>query len=206
MVLAGQAANPAVLNTELTYINSVYGSPHQFFYSTAIAPYIDLDEYNDSSGITNLTAAQVLQGLQDSVNGYQTKNIFGQAFAQANAYGLKLDAYEAGENTYGSLKHLAKEQAVLEPENQAIVEKYLNLWYSAGGDQLNWYTLGARSFNTQFGTYSITDDATNYNEPKEQAYLAVENESTTSLSPAADAYVRDGSYASQNFGSATNSW
>ena len=203
VVLGGQAANPAVLNTELTYINSVYGGPHQFFYSTAIAPYIDLDEYNDSSGITNLTAAQVLQGLQDSVDGYQTKNVFGQAFAQANAYGLKLDAYEAGENTYGSLNISARAQAVLESANTAIVAKYLNLWYSAGGDQLNWYTLGARSFNTQFGTYSITDDITNYNEPKEQAYVAVRDETTAALAPSADAYVRDGTYATQNFGAAT---
>jgi hypothetical protein len=84
MVLSGQAANPAVLNTELTYINSVYGSPSKFFYSTAIAPYINLDQYADSNGISGITEAQVLAGMTQSVDGYQTKNVFGQAFAQAS--------------------------------------------------------------------------------------------------------------------------
>jgi hypothetical protein len=122
---------------------------------------------------------------------------------RASAYGLKLDAYEAGEDTTGSLNISAKQQAVLDPQNTAIIEKFLNLWYSAGGNQLNWYTIGARSFNTQFGSWSITDDATNYNEPKEQAYLAIENQGTAAPAPTADAYVRDGSYASQNYGSST---
>ena len=203
MVLAGQAANLSRFDTALTYLSSVYGSPSQFFYSLAIAPYFGLNKYADPNGVTGISAEQVLQGLSLSLDNYQNTHVFNQAVAQASAYGLKLDAYEAGEDTYGSLNIAAKQQAVLDPRNAALIERYLNLWYSAGGEQLNWYTLGARSFNTQYGTWSISDDISNYSEPKEQAFLAVENQSTASLSAAADAYVRDGSYASQNFGSDT---
>ena len=48
--------------------------------------------------------------------------------------------------------------------------KYLQTWYAKGGDQFNWFTLGARSFNSPYGTYSVTDKITNLNEPKEIAF------------------------------------
>ena len=45
--------------------------------------------------------------------------------------------------------------------------------YSDGGNLFNWYALGGRSFNSPYGTYSISDDITNWDEPKELAFKSV---------------------------------
>src|SRR5437763_1854338 len=134
-----------------------------------------MNRYADSNGIKGVTPTQVLQGFSLSIDHYQSTNVFGQALAKAKAYGLKLDAYEAGEDTYGSLNIAAKAAAAVDPRNTAIMERFLHLWYSSGGDQLNWYTLGARTENTQYGTWSISTDLNNYNQPKEVAFVTVRN-------------------------------
>ena len=175
MVLGGQASDLSRFDTALTYVSHTFGSPRNFFYSLAIAPYVEMNKYADQYGIKGITASQVLDGFSLSINHYQSTNVFGQAFAKANAYGLKLDAYEAGEDTYGTSNIAAKAAAAVDPRNAAIMERFLHLWYSSGGDQLNWYTLGARTENTQYGTWSITTDINNYNQPKEQAFVAVRN-------------------------------
>ena len=176
MVLGGQASDLSRFNTALTYISKEYGAPKNYFYSIAMAPYVELNKYADQYGDTHVTAAQALQGLALSIAHYQSTGVFKQAFGIASSYGLKLDAYEAGEDTYGPLNISAKAQAVLSPQSEGLMEQFLNLWYSSGGDQLNWYTLGARSYNTMYGTWSITDNITNYAEPRELAFIAVGKE------------------------------
>ena len=175
-MLGGQAAVLSRFNTALTYISAVYGAPKNFFYSIAMAPYVQLNKYADQYGVTHITAAQALQGFALSIAITRAPASSNRRSASPTVYGLKLDAYEAGEDTYGSLNIAAKAQAVLSPQNQGLMEQFLNLWYSSGGDQLNWYTLGARSYNTQYGSWSITDNITNYNEPRELAFIAIGNE------------------------------
>ena len=206
VVLSGQESVLGMFNNMLTYINTAYGAPDTFFYSFATAPYIGLNQYADSAGITNLTPTQVLQGLSDSVTTLQNSGFFPGAQAIARTWGLKMDAYEAGEDTYGSLNIAAKEAAVLDPRNTAIMERYLNLWYAEGGDQLNWVTLGGRTSNTQYGSWSLSDDLTNYTEPKELAFIAIRNgtvQPLTDLTPSANGYTADGSSAGVNFAGAT---
>jgi hypothetical protein len=51
--------------------------------------------------------------------------------------------------------------------------RYLNVWYSKGGGQFMWFTLGARSFNSPYGTWSITESLSDLNQPKELAFRQV---------------------------------
>ena len=47
-----------------------------------------------------------------------------------------------------------------------IVEKYLQDWYAYGGDLFNWFTYTASSYDSQYGTWGVTNDPTNLNAPK----------------------------------------
>jgi len=94
-------------------------------------------------------------------------------FARAKTWGLRLVGYEVGVHTFGPLNIAAKRAAVLDPRMRDIIQRYLNVWYSKGGEQVNWVTLGARSFNSEFGTWSITEDADVYNQPKQLGFKAV---------------------------------
>ncbi len=176
VILSGQGAMLSRFDNELKYIATVYGAPSNFIYGIAIAPYANLWQYVDSNNVTGITADQVLAGLTNSVNFYQTSNVLTTFFGQAQAYGLRAEAYEGGFDTFGGLNIAAKQAAMLDPRVQALMTQYLNNWYSKGGDQFNWYTLGSRSFDSSFGTWSITDNQTVYNEPKELAYLQLQSE------------------------------
>jgi hypothetical protein len=171
-ILCSQGSSLSRFDNMLKYINTVYGPPKNFFYGIGIAPYINLGSLQNTSG---LTSAQVLSALSSAVNGYQNGTSLSNAKARANQWGLKLEAYEGGIDTFGSASIAAKAAAVKDPQIQSIMQRYLNVWYSKGGDQINWETIGARSFNSPYGTWSITDDIHNYNEPKELAFKTVRN-------------------------------
>ncbi len=176
VILGGQAANLGRFDNELKYLSAIYGAPSTYLYGLAIAPYVNLGQYADSSGDSHVTEAQVIAGLTSSLAGYQSKGVFPAAVAKAKVYGLKLEAYEGGFDTYGSLNVASKAAAMHDPKIESLMTQYLNLWYRSGGDQFNWYTLGARSYSTLFGSWSITDTINNYTEPKELGFIAVRNE------------------------------
>jgi len=154
----------------LKFVSKVFGAPRNYFYGIGVAPYINLGAKQNTAG---LTTAQVLAALSASVTGLANGTALSTAKSKASAYGLKLEAYEGGIDTYGNQSVAAKKAASLDPQVQSIMTKYLQTWYAKGGDQFNWFTLGARSFNSPYGTYSITDKITNLNEPKEAAFRAV---------------------------------
>ena len=83
----------------LKYINTVFGAPKNFFYGIGVAPYANLGSLQNTSG---LTTAQVLSALSGSVNGYQNGTALSNIKARANQWGLKMEAYEAGFDTFGS--------------------------------------------------------------------------------------------------------
>jgi hypothetical protein len=163
-------ANLSRFNNMLAYVSSQYGAPSTFFYGIGVAPYINLGGQQNTAG---LTTDQVLAALTASVNGYKNGSALSTAKSIATNYGLKLEAYEGGIDTFGDQSVAAKKAASLDPRVEGVIMDYLNTWFSKGGDQFNWFTLGARSFNSPFGTYSITDRITDLNEPKEIAYRAV---------------------------------
>jgi hypothetical protein len=172
-VLSGQYSNQARFDNYLNYLNRFYGSPKNYLYGIGVAPYINLGGQQNTAG---LTKDQVLNALRNSVSGLKNGTGLSNAKTRANNWGLRLIAYEGGIDTFGDQSIAAKRAAVLDPQIQKIMQDYLHTWYSKGGSQINWYTLGARSFNSKNGTWSITEDIRNYNQPKEVAFRFVRDE------------------------------
>lgn len=172
-VLSGQYSNQARLDNYLTYLNKYYGAPKNYLYGIGVAPYLNLGGSQNTPG---LTKDQVLTALRNSVTGMKNGTGLTNAKTRANNWGLKLIAYEGGIDTFGDQSIASKRAAVLDPQITQIMQDYLHTWYSKGGNQINWYTLGARSFNSKNGTWSITEDVRNYNQPKEVAFRFVRDE------------------------------
>lgn len=172
-ILSSQFGNMSRFDNMLTYISKVYGAPSKYFYGIGIAPYLDLRQDVNKDG---LTADQVLSDLATDANTYLTNGAFDSAARRAKTWGLKLEAYEGGLDTYGATSIAAKQAASLDPRITDILTGFMNTWYAKGGDLFNYFTLGARSFNSPYGNYSISDDINNLNEPKELAFIAIRNE------------------------------
>ena len=214
-VLAGQYANQARFDNELAFLNRFYGDPKSYIYGIGIAPYINLGSQRNVEG---LTEDQVLSALQSNVNSLRSGTGLSNARNRATKWGVNLVAYEGGIDTFGPTSIAAKRSAMLDPRIKDIVTGYLDVWYDKGGNQFNWYTLGARSFNSPNGTWSITEDIRNPDQPKAVGFKEVRDLGRgnagptpeppppvgTVVRPAADAYVRDGTSAGTNFGSATD--
>ena len=161
-VLAGQIVNPTILQSGLGMIQAVFGAPKQYFYALAGAPYFNLGSAQTQTG---LSTTMVLNALDQSASTTSITNRYESNGALAAWYGLKFLAYEAGSDTFGSGSLDAKEAANKDPRMQTICENYLNIWYQAGLDTVNWFTFGAGSWSTQYGTWPITYDI-NVNTPK----------------------------------------
>ena len=71
----------------------------------------------------------------------------------------------------------------------AVVTRYLNTWYAKGGDQFNWFTIGARSYNTPYGTWAITDSYSRLNAPKILGYQQVRDAAPVNVSTGAVVYA-----------------
>ena len=169
-VLSGQSGVVSRFDNELAYLKQFYGEPKNYIYGLGIAPYINLGGLADDEG---LTEDQVLGALRTSVNHLRDGRQIADAKGRANTYGLKLVAYEGGIDTFGPTSVSAKRSAMLDPRITTIMKDYLNVWYSKGGGQFNWWTLGARSYNSPNGTWSITENIRDYSQPKMVAYRAI---------------------------------
>jgi hypothetical protein len=180
VVLGNQAAAPGRADVECKYIAAKYGAPSSFFWGVGVALYWQMAKYSDqlvngkwTALNTNLTTDQVFEGMGISVGLYETLKRFSTELAHAAPYGLHLDAYELGVDTHGPLNISAKQAASLDPRIDGLMERFLNAFYAQGGDEANWFSLGARPFNTQYGTWTVTDNLLKFNEPKEQGFRAL---------------------------------
>ena len=166
-VFASQIGWPAVGLIGLDWINTVYGPPKNFFYGYAGAPYFNLGEADSK---TDLTKDQVLKSMSDTIDSYADVhgggNMIAQYAATATYYGLKLLAYEGGPDTFGPNNIAAKREASLDPKMRELCVRYLNNWYKFGGGLFNWFVAGAGDYNTQYGTWGLTNDMTNQQAPK----------------------------------------
>ncbi|HEX8914029.1 MAG TPA: hypothetical protein VF796_16900 [Humisphaera sp.] len=170
VVLGGQASKLSLFDNELAYLNAVYGSPKAYLWGIGIAPYFNL------GGLQNNTSAskdQLLAAFTSSVNAYVNGSTLSTAFSQAAKYGVKLLGYEGGPDTYGAANVANKRLASIDPQIQAIIVRYLNNWYAKGGDLFNYYTVGARSYNSPYGTWSITESYSNLTSAKIKAFQQV---------------------------------
>ncbi len=159
-VLAGQYANPLVVQEGLEFIERTYGAPSQFFYGVAQAPYFGFASLDNSSN--SLTATQIINALQSSVN---SKTYFGFD-SLARRYGLANIAYEGGPDTSGPNNINAKIAASLDPRMEAMVISYLDGWYNTGGDLFSWFVAGPTNWTTQNGSWGLTNSIENTTAPK----------------------------------------
>jgi hypothetical protein len=178
--LGNQAAMPSRVDPMLEYLADVYGPPADRLWSVGVAIYYSMGKYQDrfvdGKWVTNndhLTVDQVIEGMDLSVSAYENQQKFAQQLTHAAAYGLRLDAYELGLDTKGPFNIQAKRSANLDPRVRPLIERFVDAFHDQGGDLANWYTLGARSFSTSFGTWSITESLSTLNQPKEQAFRAL---------------------------------
>ena len=172
-ILCSQFANQSRFDNMLTFISKVYGAPSKYFYGIGVAPYLDLRQDVNAE---NLTTDQVITDLATDANSYLTNGAFDGAERRAQKWGLTLEAYEGGIDTFGANSIDAKAAAALDPRIENIITGFINTWYSKGGGLFNYYTLGGRSFNTPYGAYSIADDVTQLDEPKEIAFTTVRDQ------------------------------
>src|SRR5207249_10848069 len=107
-VLAGQHANPLVLQQGIEFIERTYGPPSRYFYGVAAAPYFGASSLDATN---TATPDQFLAGWSSSINNQKYFN-FGSFAAR---YGLQNMAYEGGPDTFGANNIAAKKTASLDP-------------------------------------------------------------------------------------------
>jgi len=120
-VLAGQVANPYVLQLGLGYTEAVWGPPNRFFYAIAGAPYFNLGNTNNNP---NMTKDDVLTALKASIDSMSPSTGVGEDnFLAAHTrfskwYGLQMRGYEGGPDTFGPNGIQAKADATLDPQKK----------------------------------------------------------------------------------------
>jgi hypothetical protein len=170
VILGGQAGVLSRFDDMLGYINKFYGAPKNYFYGTGLAWYFTLNKYADKyNPPTNLTKTQVLEGMDLSVKNYES-GWFKKPAQQAAAWGMKLEAYELGVDTMGSLNIKAKADASMDPKMSSLMQRFVNAFVSQGGDSAQWFQVGANTYYSTSGTWAITNDLNNLNSPKQQGF------------------------------------
>lgn len=162
-VFSGQVVQPYISQQGLEFIETVYGPPSRYFYALAGAPYFNLGAKQTVDG---LTTDDVLAALGDSVTGLGKSNVFEKNIAQARWFNLAWLAYEGGADTFGPGSLATKKAAGLDTRMTDLCKRYLSTWYAAGGETMMWYTAGATNWDTQYGTWGLTNDITNTTAPK----------------------------------------
>jgi hypothetical protein len=182
VVLGGQASRLSRFDNMIAYGERTFGPLNTYVYALGVAPYFGMNLYADrvQNGAwttlrTDLTTEDVLEGMRRSIESYNTKPFLTDANALADRLGLKLVAYETGADTMGPFNLTAKKRASLDPRIKPLIEQFMNQWYRAGGDLAAWYTLGARTYDTQFGTWTLTNDINRTDTAKAQAFRSVRN-------------------------------
>jgi hypothetical protein len=177
-VLAGQMANSFIVSEGLRVVDEGLNvRPSTVFYAISGAPYI-FAEANVQSGnaadadeVAGLTLEQLISKLQQAVagapsdsTGYQYTN----HAALGAWYGLKVNAYEMGFDSFGANNIAVKRQANLDPRIRTIMCDLINQWHAFGFDHPMWFVAGAGSYDTQFGMWPLVEDMTQQATPKNQ--------------------------------------
>ncbi|HWE94771.1 MAG TPA: hypothetical protein VG269_12475 [Tepidisphaeraceae bacterium] len=175
-ILAGQWGNPDVLKYALDYINTQVGPANQYIYGIAIAPYATLSGNlwgRIQNGDATVTKEQIVADYQSSgINNSSMTNSGTAAFvSQAKQYNLHTRAYEFGFDSGQAQQAVTQKAAAAhEPAMGPILTTYINNWWAAGCEGLNWFTLTAA--DTSNGQWGLTADTYDMNTPKYQAAVA----------------------------------
>jgi len=84
-------------------------------------------------------------------------------------------AYEGGPDTYGPNDISAKQNASLDLAIIPIIQQYLGTWYGYGNGLFNWFTVGAGTYDSQYGTWSTTNDMYNQDTAKTIALRMIQS-------------------------------
>jgi regulation of enolase protein 1 (concanavalin A-like superfamily) len=161
-VLAGQFGQPDTIKQGLEFIDRTYGAPSRYFYGVAQAPYFGFANLDDSRN--DLSVDEIINAMSGSIDGDTAR--YYRFNSYATRYGLANMVYEGGPDTFGPNNIAAKQAASLDPRMSDLVVKYLNGWYSQGGGLFEWFQGGPTNWNTQFGTWGLSNALDNLNSPK----------------------------------------
>lgn len=178
-VLAGQIVWSDQYKVSLDFISSVIGPPKNHVYCVAGAPYFNVA---DADTQTNLTTTQVLASLSRSIDQTNGSIMYERLAAYSAAWGLRpFMAYEGGVDTFGPNNVAAKRAANHDPAMRELCARYLRGWFAAGGGNFNWFVSGAGDWNSQYGTWTLTESMTNQVTPKILALDDVRNAATPAI-------------------------
>lgn len=167
VVLAGQMANPFIVNEGLRVVQEGMGvNVGDVFYAIGGAPYYFLGTDDVIDATNNATVTQILDGLQQEVDAAPVRYQYAQHAALAAKFGLQVLAYEGGPDTFGGNNLTNKRLAYADPRMRTICHKALDDWYKAGLGSFLWFSLGAANYNTQFGQWPVLEDMSVPNTPR----------------------------------------
>ena len=125
-IVAGFSEDTAVAQHQLEFIQANYGTPSQYVWGVAIAPYLSLPAGDNTAG---LTENQLFNDLTvdfntDFTHALQTNN------AVAKSYNLPLVTYEGGTSipSVNGIARQVKEQAQFDPRMYQLYVTMMNYW------------------------------------------------------------------------------
>lgn len=131
------------LNAAIEKANAVPNAVQQALYDVNAPEYsISVDELLSSFS----------ENANDSVNRKYEANI-----VMARKHQIKFVAYEGGLDTFGSASVLNKAAANRRPEIKGTCIDHINTWARNGGDLMLWFNAGAGTWNSSFGTWSLSE-------------------------------------------------
>jgi regulation of enolase protein 1 (concanavalin A-like superfamily) len=177
-VLSNQFAQPEVAKQQLEWLDQTYGSPSKYIYGIAGAPYFGAGEAIDAN--PSATVDDYIQGFGDSIAG--SAKFYYAYNSYAIRYGLKSLAYEGGSDTFGGGNITIKKAASMDPRMAGLVQTYLDNWYSQGGGLFNWFQAGPTNWETNFGSWGVSNAIDNLTGAKAVGTITVVDSVKTPLS------------------------
>jgi hypothetical protein len=163
-ILAGQIVWTDQYREMLKFINDIFGPPRDHVYAMSGAPYFNL---GDADTRTNLTTTEVLDALSASIDSTNASLMYEQLAAYTAMWRLRpFTGYEGGPDTFGPNNIAAKRAASYDPRMRELSARYLNGWYAAGFGLFNWFVSGAGDWDTQYGTWTLTETMADQATPK----------------------------------------
>ena len=156
----------------MNYIAHNYAKPNEVIYAIAGAPYFNAEE---AKKLPNATKDDILNALEKVVDEMPNWAKFKEHQQIMQKYGVKWLCYEAGPDTFGPEHIQAKKASQFDPRMERILAKYWKTWRSGGGDLMNYFIAGATNYDSQYGTWGLTDDITKTDTAKIRALDAILN-------------------------------
>ncbi len=169
-ILGGQATWSLMLQYALQFVQQNYGSPSQYIYATAEAPYVNIaSSYN----VSGMTLNQLFAGMNAYLSGTLIPALQANATLSAQ-YGLPMVAYEGGQgitSTPSLNDNALIAQALNDPRMYQMQLALMSAWQQLGGGLFDYYTLDqVPTTNYIYGYYGLLGTV---NSPGSQSFNAM---------------------------------